>query len=80
MSALLSAHRVLEYLLTKAAVTGQLKSTKVRIPYKELAASIGSTEAQALDLIVKIDLEWDEQKTDEEVEMEADSGPENFEE
>lgn len=68
-----SAHRVLEYLLTKAAVSGKLSSTKIRIPYAELATSIGSVESKPIDLIVDIKLEWVENDGDTEsaVEMEG---------
>lgn len=55
-----AVHRVLEYLLTKAALTGQLKGTTVRIPYNELMAGVGQTKFRDTDLIVKIDFEWDE--------------------
>jgi hypothetical protein len=65
MSALQSAHKVLEYLLTKAALTGKLKNTKIRIPYSDLAKSIGSNDVKNVDLIVKFQLQWDEGKTDE---------------
>lgn len=55
-----AVHRVLEYLMTKAALTGQLKGTKVRIPYNELMAATGTVKYKDIDLIVKIDFEWDE--------------------
>jgi hypothetical protein len=61
-SSLLAVHRVLEYLLTKIALTGTLKSTKVRIPYHELLSGVGKETRKDIDLIVKISFEWDETK------------------
>jgi len=68
---LLSVHRVLEYLITKATVSGKLKSTKIRIPYSELADSVGQKSYKNVDLIVKIDFEWDESKELEQIELDA---------
>jgi hypothetical protein len=77
-----AVHRVLEYLLTKAALTGQLKGTTVRIPYNELMAGVGQTKFRDTDLIVKIDFEWDEArakvKTPEPDEMDFDDEPGGF--
>jgi hypothetical protein len=60
MSRILSAHRVLEYALTKAAVSAKLTKTTLRIPYKELLHSIGQSTDKEIDLVLTIDTAWDE--------------------
>lgn len=60
-----SAHKVLEYALTKAAVSGKLTKTTLKIPYSELLESIGQKSDRSLDLIVTIELNWDETNDDE---------------
>jgi hypothetical protein len=49
--------------MTKAALTGKLRSTKVRIPFSELSDSIGVQSNKDIDLVVSINLEWDEHQT-----------------
>lgn len=58
-SSMMSVHRVLEYLMTKAAITGELKGTTVRIPYKELAHTVGKDSNKDVDLVITIGLSWD---------------------
>lgn len=55
-----SAHKVLEFALTKAAVSAKLTKTTLRIPYKELLISIGKETTKDIDLILTIDMAWDE--------------------
>ncbi|MEZ0209215.1 MAG: hypothetical protein ACAH17_03520 [Candidatus Paceibacterota bacterium] len=57
---LLSAYRVLDYALTKAAVSAQLTNTTLRIPYKELVASVGKETTKEIDLVLTISMAWDE--------------------
>jgi len=54
-------HRVLEYMLTKAIISGDPKGTTLRIPYSELAADVGKESNKQIDLVVSISLKWDEQ-------------------
>ena len=60
MSHILSAHPILEYALTKAAVSAKLTSTTLRIPYKELLSSIGRSTDKEIDLVLTIEMAWDE--------------------
>lgn len=69
---LLSAHRVLEYLMTKAAVSGKTLNSTVRVPFSELASSVGKTDFENVDLVIKFDLSWEKSKTDEEIELDDD--------
>jgi hypothetical protein len=71
-----AAHRVLEYLMTKAALTGKLKSTTIRVPYNELAASCGAPEKyKNVDLLVKLDFEWVESgNTELEIDFDTEAG------
>ena len=59
MESVYSVHKVLDLLITKAAVSAKCGKTKVRIPYKDLMASIGQTTDKQVDLIVSIKLAWD---------------------
>ena len=54
-------HRILEYILTKAIISGEPKGTTIRIPYSELAADVGKESNKQIDLVVEIALKWDEQ-------------------
>lgn len=57
-------HKVLHYLLTKAAVSGKTGKTTVRIPINDLAETVGETDNRDVDLVVKISLSWDEGSPD----------------
>jgi hypothetical protein len=57
-----AAHRLLDYLITKAAVSAKTSSKTVRIPYSELLKTIGQTSNKDVDLVVTISLEWDEKE------------------
>lgn len=54
-----SAHKVLELLLTKAAISAQPQKSTVRIPYKDLLAAIGQKTDKNFDLVVTIQMDWD---------------------
>lgn len=62
----LSAHRVLEFVLTKAAVSAKTHKTTLRIPYKELLASIGKETDNNIDLVLTLETSWDESTADAE--------------
>lgn len=55
-----SAHKVLELLLTKAAISSKPQKSTVRISYKDLLASIGQQTDKNFDLVIKIEMDWDE--------------------
>lgn len=55
-----SVHNVLNYLLTKVAVGGKLSKTSIRVPISDLASLVGQVDERDVDLIVKIELFWDE--------------------
>lgn len=54
-----SVHKVLEILLTKAAISSKPQKSTIRIPYKELLASIGQETTKEFDLVVTIQMNWD---------------------
>jgi hypothetical protein len=62
---LLSVHRVIELILTKAAVSAKLSNPTLRIPYKDLMSSVGKTTDKEIDLVLKITMEWDESQEEE---------------
>lgn len=62
----MTAHKVLEYALTKAAVSAKLTKTSLRIPYKDLLASIGQTTDKNIDLILKFEMSWEQPESDHE--------------
>ncbi len=65
MESINSAHKVLEILLTKAAISSKPSASTVRIPYKDLLASIGQKTDKQIDLLVTISLEWDAAEYDQ---------------
>jgi hypothetical protein len=64
MSKHAAAHSVLEYLITKATLDGETREATVKIPYWELAHSIGKVIEKAdydvVDLQVQIKVTWEE--------------------
>jgi hypothetical protein len=62
---IMSAHRVLDYALTKAAVSSKLTTTNLRISHKELMASIGRSNGKDIDLVLTIGMAWDETNANE---------------
>ncbi len=52
-------HTILEYLITKAAVSGKVSSSTVRIPFADLAASVGKDQQHDSELVIEINLSWD---------------------
>jgi hypothetical protein len=56
---LLAIYKVLDYLLTKAVLTGKLQNTKIRIPYSELAESVGQQSNKNAILVVELKFKWD---------------------
>lgn len=72
-------HKVLHYLLTKAAVGGKLGKTTVRIPISDLAETVGQTDTRDVDLVVTIALSWDEGSPDATVdEQESQDSEESY--
>jgi len=70
---------VLNYLITKATVEGTNDKAVVRVPYADLLASIGKkveTEEDfsnsELDLVISIELNWEEHVEDDEQAVEID--------
>lgn len=62
---MMSAHKVLELLMTRAAISGKLQNTELRIPHKELKNSIGSTDYDSnVDLLVRIEFDWVDAQSD----------------
>lgn len=52
-------HKLLEYALTKAALTGKEKTVQTVIPFNELMAGVGKpAKASDYDLQVTIELKW----------------------
>jgi len=52
-------HKLLEYVITKAAVSGKEKTVKTIIPFNELMAGIGQPSKNSdYDLEVTIALKW----------------------
>lgn len=52
-------HKLLEYVITKAALTGKEKTVKTILPFNELMASVGKPpKASDYDLEITIDLKW----------------------
>ena len=72
-SATASAHRILEYLLTKAVVTGDAKNASIKIPYQDLAQDWEGAEHDDVDLIVEIKTKW-AAKDDETLPLEISEG------
>lgn len=64
---IMAAHRTLQFLLTKAAISGKVHKTSLRIPFSDLAASVGQQKSADYDLIVTFNLSWDEHKVEEEI-------------
>ncbi len=60
MYSITTAHTVLDYALTKAAVSGKLTRSVLRVSYKDLMKSIGQPCDKDVELIVTIELAWDE--------------------
>lgn len=59
MSAQVSLYKVIDLLLTKAALSGKItKSIKHKIPYNELTKSVGINNYSDVDLQVEIKLKW----------------------
>jgi hypothetical protein len=54
------AHKLLELLIVKALVSGKTKEASVRLNIKDLATSFDMTAIDDVDLVIKIDLSWDE--------------------
>jgi hypothetical protein len=72
---------VLNYLITKATIQGTEDAASIRIPYADLLASIGKQieteddkQNAQLDLVVNIQLSWEEHidDADQTVEMDMD--------
>jgi hypothetical protein len=58
------AHNVLEYLLTKTALDGSIRSSTIRIPYQDLVKGVGTEKEMTKDdmslvLVVEFSLKWD---------------------
>lgn len=53
------AHKLLELLITKALISGKVRSSSVRLSYAELAAAMGQPAAYDTDLLIKIKLSWE---------------------
>lgn len=54
-----AAHRILEYLLTKAAVTGKAKKATIKIPYKDLVQDWPNHVGyENVDFILEIKTRW----------------------
>ncbi len=72
---LMSAHKVLELLMTRAAVSGKLQNAAIRIPHKDLKNSIGNSEFDSkVDLLVKLEFNWVEAlKLEDNVSMEGEN-------
>jgi hypothetical protein len=76
-----AAHSVLEYLITKATLDGESRKAIVKIPYWELAKSIGkvieNSDYDIVDLKVEINVSWAEgDGGDTSVEMSEEDGSE----
>lgn len=54
-----SAHRLLELLITKTLTSGKVKTSSVRLPYRELAAALGQKTSDDVDLKITIKLSWE---------------------
>jgi hypothetical protein len=67
LESLNSAHKLLEFLLTKTAITSKPTKSHIRIPYKDLLAAIGQKTDKNIDLIVKFDLSWDDAQVEDEL-------------
>lgn len=54
-----SLYKLIDILLTKAAVSGKIrKSTKIKIPYRELSKSIGAEKYADVALEIEIRCKW----------------------
>lgn len=58
-------HSVLNYLLTKAAVSGKVAKTTLRVPYADLVASVGKSTTKEADLVITIEMSWDEKVSED---------------
>jgi hypothetical protein len=55
------AHKLLELLIVKALVSGKARGSTVRLRSDDLAASFETKAAgELVDLVINIDLSWDE--------------------
>lgn len=71
---------VLNYLITRATVDGTQESATVRVPYEDLLALIGKKvesdedrQNSLLDLVIKMELSWDEHTEDDQEIVEIDT-------
>ena len=58
-----AVYKVLDYALTKAAVSAKLTNSTIRVSYRDLLKSIGQETDKEYDLVIKISMEWDESPT-----------------
>lgn len=53
-----AAHAILDYLMTKAGMTGKTRKTSIRVPHKELVPE--SEDYDDLDLVITIETDWEQ--------------------
>ena len=54
-----SLYKLIDLLLTKAAMSGKIrKSTKIKIPYRELSKSVGAEKYTDIELEIEIKCKW----------------------
>jgi len=58
------AHRVLNIILTKAAVSAKLTDCSLRVSYKDLLHSIGQPTDKDIQLVIKLTMSWDHSGTE----------------
>ena len=58
-----AVHAAVDYLLTKAGMTGKNKTIEIRIPHKELVPE--SEEYDDVDLVITIKTDWEQSKDGE---------------
>lgn len=54
------AHKLLELLIMKALISGKTKGSTVRLYVPDLAAEMDQVAGSKVDLVITIDLAWDE--------------------
>lgn len=79
MNRMQTAFTVLNYLITRATIDGTNESGVIRIPYADLLESVGRKIETAedkqnaeLDLIIRIDMQWDEHSDNDDKSVEID--------
>ena len=73
-----AAHRILEYLLTKAVTSGKAKRATLKVPYADLVQDWkGDIGFEDVDLVLEISTKW-VARDDETLPMEVSEDPNGF--